>query len=410
MTEQSEVGRRTTDGEQRAPVQARPVTVMLVCGEPSGDRLGAELMVALKTLAGDAVRIVGVGGPAMAAHGLQSIFPLDDTAVMGLREVVPRIPAILRRVRQATDFAVRTVPDAVVCIDSPDFTHRIAKRLKRIAPQIRTVNYAPPQVWASRSYRARKMARYFDLVLALLPFEAPFFSAHGLRAEFVGNPVIERAGQMRGGEALRKRLNIPPEATVLVLLPGSRMNEVRLLIPPTRDAVARLRAKIPDLVCLLPTVDHVNSYVREHTRDWPAPLHIVRSDVDRYAAFDAARAAIAASGTVTTELALSGTPMVVVYRLGALTYRLVRPWVQVRYIALTNILLDRPAVPELIQNACTGEAIARAVLPLLRNEETRLRQQRDLAEAAAKLGLGGEPPSQRAARALLDFVWEVHSP
>src|SRR5437588_11064033 len=159
--------------------EQRPLTLMLVCGEPSGDRLGAELMAAIKSLDPD-VCMVGVGGSAMTAQGLHSLFPLEDTAVMGLREVVPRIPAILRRVREAADYAMRLSPDAVVLIDSPDFTHRIAQRLKRLAPHIRTVNYAAPQVWASRSYRARKMANYFDLVLALLPFESGFFEAHGL--------------------------------------------------------------------------------------------------------------------------------------------------------------------------------------------------------------------------------------
>jgi len=383
-----------------------PLTLMLVCGEPSGDRLGAELMAALRSLAGADIRIVGVGGRAMAAQGLESLFPLDDTAVMGLREVVPRIPAILRRVRQAVDFAVRTRPAAVVLIDSPDFTHRIARRLKRIAPHIRTVNYAAPQVWASRSWRARKMGRYFDLVLALLPFEAPFFEAHGLRAVFVGHPAIERAAAMTGGEALRARLGIAPGAPLLAILPGSRMNEVRLLLPPFREAVANLRRAVADIVCAIPAVDHVSRYMHEHTRDWPSPLHILDNDPDKFAAFDAARAAIAASGTVTTELALAGTPMVVGYRLGALTYALVRPFVRVRFITLANILLDRPAVPELIQGACTGAALASAALPLLCDEAARAGQKRDLAEAMSKLGVGGEAPSLRAARALLTFARE----
>jgi len=171
---------------------AKPLTLMLVCGEPSGDQLGAQLMAAFKTIAGDGVKIVGVGGEAMAAQGLKSLYPLDATAVMGLHEVVPRIPAILRRVGEAADFARDTRPDAVVLIDSPDFTHRIARRLKAIAPRIPTINYVAPQVWASRAYRARAMARYFDMVLALLPFEAPFFEGYGLRSVFVGHPAIER--------------------------------------------------------------------------------------------------------------------------------------------------------------------------------------------------------------------------
>lgn len=381
----------------------RPFRLMFVCGEPSGDRLGAELMAGIHALSAD-VQIVGVGGPAMAAQGLHSLFPLDDTAVMGLREVVPRIPAILRRVREAADYAMRNSPDAVVLIDSPDFTHRIAQRLKRLAPHIPTVNYAAPQVWASRSYRARKMAHYFDLVLALLPFEAKFFEAHGLRAVFVGHPVIERATLMKGGDVLRARLGIAPGAPVLAILPGSRMNEVRLLLPPFREAVALLRAKVPDLVCVLPTVDHVSAYVREHARNWPSPLHIVEGDVDKFSAFDAATAALAASGTATTELALAGTPMVVAYRLGALTYALARPFVNVRYITLANILLDRPAVPEFIQSACTGTVLADALSQLLANAEARDHQKRDLAEAVKKLGVGGDRPSIRAARALLEFA------
>ena len=381
----------------------RPLTLMLVCGEPSGDRLGAELMAAIRSLAPDA-RIVGVGGPAMTTEGLSSLFPLNDTAVMGLREVVPRIPAILRRVREAADYAVLHKPDAVVLIDSPDFTHRIAQRLKRVAPELRTLNYAAPQVWASRPYRARKMARYFDLVLALLPFEAQFFEAHGLRAIFVGHPVVERAAQIKGGAGLRERLGIAPSVPLLAVLPGSRMNEVRLLLPPFREAVARLCNSIPDLVSVLPVVDHVAPYVRGQVRDWPSPLHIVEGDADKFAALDAADVALAASGTVTTELALAGTPMVVAYRLGALTYALVRPFVSVKFITLANILLDRPAVPEFVQRACTGEALAGALLPLFTSAEARARQTRDLAEAVQKLGLGGERPSLRAARALLDFA------
>jgi len=384
----------------------QPLTLMLVCGEPSGDQIGAELMAGLKVLAGANIRFVGVGGTAMAAQGLETLFPLDDTAVMGLREVVPRIPAILRRVRQTVDFAARTRPDAVVLIDSPDFTHRIAQRLRRIAPDVRTVNYVAPQVWASRSYRAKKMSRYFDLVLALLPFEAAFFQEHGVRAVFVGHPVIERQARMRGGEALRARLDISPDAPVLALLPGSRMNEVRLLLPPFRAAVALLRREIPNLVSVLSTVAHVGGFVREQTHGWPSPLHILDSDEQRFASFGAAQAAMAASGTVTTELALAGTPMVAAYRLGSLTYALVRPFVRVRFITLANILLDRPAVPELIQRECTGPLLARAVLPLLLDQSARERQKRDLAEAMAKLGLGGESPSLRAARALLDFAQE----
>jgi lipid-A-disaccharide synthase len=388
----------------QSDLSLRPPTLMLVCGEPSGDQLGGELMAGLRAIAGEALTVVGVGGPAMAAQGLKSLFPLDDTAVMGLREVVPRIPAILRRVRQASDFALSLNPDAVVLIDSPDFTHRIAQRIKRFNPSIPTVNYVAPQVWASRQYRGRRMARYFDLVLALLPFEVPFFEANGLHAVFVGHPVIERVSRMTGGEALRARLGIGPAAPLLAVLPGSRLNEVRLLLPRFRDAVEIVARDFPDLVCVLPTVAHVRHVVRGASEGWPVPVHVLEDDADKFAAFKAADVALAASGTVTTELALAGTPMVVAYRLGWLTYALARPFISVRFITLANIILDRAAVPEFVQANCTGEALAAAILALLHDPEKRTRQRSDLADAMTSLGVGGEPPSRRAARAILEFV------
>lgn len=383
-----------------------PLTLMLVCGEPSGDQLGAELMQGVRALGGENIRIVGVGGPAMAMQGLKSLFPLDATAVMGLREVVPRIPEILGRVRIASDYALALKPDALVCIDSPDFTHRIARRVKRANPGIPTVNYVAPQIWASRQYRARAMARYFDLVLALFPFEVSFFEGHGIHAAFVGHPVIERAAHMTGGDDLRARLGIGFDAPLLVVLPGSRMSEVTLLLPVFREAVASLVQSLPGLVCVLPTVSTVAAKVRALTQDWPVPLHILDSAADKFASFDAADAALAATGTVTTEIALAGTPMVTAYKLGWLTYALARPFISAKYATLVNILLDREAVPEFIQSRCKPEALSDALLKLFKNPDARAAQIRDLDEAMNLLGAGEEPPSLRAARTLLAFAWE----
>lgn len=377
--------------------------VMLVCGEPSGDQLGGQLMRALKTLAPD-IEITGVGGPAMAREGLNSLFSLDATAVMGLREVVPAIPRILRRVRQATDFAIATRPDAVVLIDSPDFTHRIAHAIKKRDPSIRTVNYVAPQVWASRSYRARQMAKDFDLVLALFPFEVPFLRRYGLSAEFVGHPVIERAARMTGGEALRTRLGLSSNTKLLALLPGSRSSEIRFILPVFRQAVGLLAGRIPGLVTVLPTVPHVAGKVRAATENWPTPLHILESEADKYAAFDAADVALAASGTVTAELALARTPLVVGYRVGGLTFALSSLIMNVKYITLANILLEREAVPEFLQGRMTPQALAKSVERLLRDETARAAQIADLDEFARLLGEGTEAPSLRAARALLNFV------
>jgi len=377
---------------------------MLVCGEPSGDALGAQLMAGIKQLAGDRVRFSGVGGLAMGALGFQSLYPLDTTAVMGLREVVPAIPAILRHVKQAVDFAVQTKPDAVVVIDSPDFTHRVAQGIKKRDPSIRTVDYVAPQVWASRAYRARKMARYFDLVLALFPFEVPFFEKYGLKAAFVGHPVVERAAKVGGGEALRARLGIAPGAQLLALLPGSRTSEIRFILPQFRAALEILTRKIPGLVTVLPTVPHVADKVAAATANWPTPLHIVESEAEKYAAFDAADVALAASGTVTAELALARTPMVVGYKVGGLTFFLSKFLMTVTHITLINIILGREAVPEFLQSRCTPQNLAQAVARLFADTEARAAQKAAMAEFAHALGADEEPPSLRAARTLLAFV------
>ncbi|MBN9590162.1 MAG: lipid-A-disaccharide synthase [Alphaproteobacteria bacterium] len=380
------------------------LNIMLVCGEPSGDLLGAQLMAGLKALAGDRIGFCGVGGAAMAREGLKSLYPLDATAVMGLREVVPAIPRILRHVRIAVNFALETRPDVVVVIDSPDFTHRVARGIRKRDPSIRTVDYVAPQVWASRPYRARAMARYFDLVLALLPFEPAFFEKYGLKTVFVGHPAVERRVRMSGGEVLRAELGIGADAPVLALLPGSRSNEIRFMLPPFRETVEILARRVPGLVTLLPTVPHVAARVRAGTQGWPTPLHIIESEAEKYRAFDAATAALAASGTVTTELALARTPLVAAYRLGWLTYRLMNPLITVRHMTLVDILLDRMAVPEFYQGGARPEAMADALVPLLTDARARAAQIADLDEATHLLGKDDESPSLRAAQALLEFV------
>jgi len=379
---------------------------MLVCGEPSGDALGGQLMAALKDLAGSRIKIVGVGGEAMKAQGLQPLFGLEATSVTGLQEVISHIPEILRRVKRAADYAIETKPDAVVLIDSPDFTHRIAQRIKRLAPDLKTINYVAPQVWATRAYRARKMAKYFDLVLALLPFEPPFFAGYGLKAVFVGHPALERGAKMVGGDAFRARHGIPADAPLLAVLPGSRNNEVKALLPVFAETVRLLAARIPGLHTVLPTVPHVAARVREGTAIWPAPLTLVEGEAEKFAAFDAADAALAASGTVTTELALAKTPMVVAYILGALTALIYRPLIRVKYYTLVNLILDRLAVPELMQENCQPRLLADAVAPLLTDPAASAAQLADLEKALALMGAGAENPSRRAAQAILEFLGE----
>lgn len=378
---------------------ARPLTIMLVAGEPSGDALGGQLIEGLKAVSDRRIRIIGVGGEHMRAAGLQSLFSLDDTSVMGLREVVPRVPRILQRVRQAADLAVRLQPDVAVMIDSPDFTHRVAKRIKRLAPRIRLANYVAPQVWASRPKRAQAMAKYFDHVLCLLPFEVPFFEKAGLAATFVGHPVIERAPPPGLGVAFRARHGISEGQKLLAVLPGSRLSEVRFLAPVFKEAVALTEQRTGPLKIVVPTVPTVARRVRDEFGKW-RPGVIVTDDLkEKWAAFDAADAALAASGTVSTELALASTPMVIGYRVGAVTAQIARQLMTLpAHITLINLILNRRAIPEFVQENCTPENLARELVALLTNPSARMAQVVSSGEAVKALGLGDERPSLRAAR------------
>lgn len=383
--------------------ESKPLTVMLVAGEPSGDAIGAELMTALRK-AHPGIVLTGVGGPAMRRQGLTSLFDIADLTVMGIREVLPRLAGIFRRMGEVAAFALRTKPDAVVLIDSGDFNHRVAKRIRKRDRTIPLIKYVSPQVWASRPGRAKALARSFDEVLCLLPFEPAFFAKYGLPATFVGHPVAERAFLMTGGEALRVRLGIPAEGKLLCVLPGSRRAEVKYLLQPFRETVARVVARVPGLHCVLPLVPGVAARVREGCHDWPAPLHFVEGDADKFAAFDASDAALAASGTVATELAVAGCPMIVGYRMGNLTVAIWRRLIKVKYATIANLILDREAVPEFLQQDLKPEPMADALVRLLTDREAAAAQRRDLASAADALGINDLKPASRAAERVLAVI------
>ncbi len=381
----------------------RLMTVMLVAGEPSGDAIGAELMMALRK-ARPGIVITGVGGPAMRRQGLVSLFDIADLTVMGIREVLPRLAGIMRRMREVASFALRTKPDAVVLIDSGDFNHRVAKRIRGHDNSIPLIKYVSPQIWASRPGRAKALARTFDEVLCLLPFEPAFYAAFGLPATFVGHPVAERAARMTGGAALRARLGIGPGQKILCVLPGSRRAEVNYLLGPFRETVARLATNVPGLHCVLPLVPGVAWRVRAGCADWPVPLHFLETDDDKFAAFDAADAALAASGTVATELAVAGCPMIVAYRMGRLTVAVWRRLIKVKFVTIANLILGREAVPEFIQEKLVPEAMADALARLLTDPAAAEAQRRDLALAADALGINDLKPAARAADRVLSVI------
>ena len=402
------------NGVQDPP--SRPPRIFVVAGEHSGDALGAKLIEALNSRCGSGAHgpvLAGVGGERMAEQGLQSLFPLADVIVMGPGAIVRRLPTLASRVYRTVDAAVAFEPDVVVIVDSPEFTHPIAKRIRKRLPHVPIVDYVSPSVWAWRPGRAHRMRAYVDHVLALLPFEP---EAHanlgGPPCTYVGHPLIERAAWIdsRDPAALAARLGLVPDRPILIVLPGSRASEVSRLMAPFGEAVALLSIRRPPFHVIIPTVASVRPMVEAASASWPVRPHIVAGEDDKFAAFRAARAALAASGTVTLELALAGTPMVVAYRVERLA-TLLRFLIKVPSIVLANLVLGENAFPELIQEDCTPERLAAALSEILDDTPAQSRQLAALAKIRPAMGLGADGtlsmlPSDAAARIVLDTIRE----
>lgn len=375
--------------------------IFLVAGEPSGDALGASLMAGLRRIAPN-VRFAGVGGERMAAQGLESLFPMAELAVMGLAEVLPRLPNLIRRIRQTAAEVERLRPAALVTIDAPDFCFRVAKRLK--GKGIPLIHYVAPTVWAWRPGRARKIAGFLDHLLALLPFEPPYFEREGLACTFVGHPVVEGGADRGDGARFRAAHGIPETVPLLCLLPGSRMGEVTRLLPVFGEAVDRLATVHSDLRVVLPTVPNVAAAVRAGVAGWKAPPLVVEGQEAKFDAFAACGAALAASGTVALELAMAGLPAVIAYRVNALTAWVARRLIRVRHVNLVNLLLDRPVVPELLQEECRPDRLAANLLVLFDDPVARRHQIEAAREAMGMLGLGGPSPGDRAAAVVFSVI------
>lgn len=378
---------------------ARPLRVAIVVGEESGDQLGGRLMMALKARA-PAIEFVGLGGHAMAAEGLASIFPLTDVTLMGFVQVIGGLRRVLARIRQAADAVIAAAPDVLVIVDSPDFTHRVARRVRAMRPELPIVDYVSPSVWAWRPGRAGAMRAYVDHVLALLPFEP---DAHrrlgGPACSFVGHPLAERIAELRPGPAeARRREEAPP---VLLLLPGSRDSEVRRLLPPFAGAVERLRARAGPLEVVIPTLPHLADELAVAIVGWPSKPRVLVDPAQKRAAFRVARAALAASGTVTLELALAGVPTVAAYRVAKVDELILRRLVKVSSVILANLVMGENVVPELLQQDCTPERLADALAPLLSDTPERRRQLAAFARLDAAMEIGTAFPSERAAEIVL---------
>jgi lipid-A-disaccharide synthase len=374
--------------------------IFLIATEESGDRLGANLMKVLRQRLGGAVRFEGIGGRAMAREGLTSLFPIEELSIIGLAAVVKQLPKILRLIKQTAVAVTEASPDILVIIDSPDFTHRVAKRVRAGDPKIPIVDYVSPSVWAWRPGRARAMLRYVDHVLALLPFEPEAYRRlRGPPCSFVGHPLTEQLAQLRPGPAERQRRDEPPP--VLLVLPGSRRSEIRHHMAVFGQALGRLNDAGVAFELLLPTMPHLQEAVAEALKAWPVQPRVVIGEKEKRAAFRIAHAALAKSGTVTLELALSGVPMVTAYRTGSAEAWILRRAIKVNSVILANLVIGDNVIPEFLQENCTPERLADALRDVLGDSAQRRTQLEAFAKIDQILSTGNLPPSARAADIVL---------
>ncbi|MCA6102729.1 lipid-A-disaccharide synthase [Bradyrhizobium australafricanum] len=381
----------------RSPSTARKI--FLIATEESGDRLGAALMQVLRQRLGDAVQFSGIGGRAMTAQGIAPLFPIEELSIMGFAAVVKQLPKILRLIRRTADAVLADAPDMLVIIDSPDFTHRVARRVRARNPNIPIVDYVSPSVWAWRPGRARAMRGYVDHVLALLPFEPEEYrKLQGPPCSYVGHPLTEQLASLRPNEDEQKRRDAQPP--VLLVLPGSRRSEIRHHLALFGTALGQLNKQTP-FELVLPTMPHLEAMVREGVASWPVVPRLAIGETEKRAAFRVARAALAKSGTVTLELALSGIPMVTAYRVGAAEAFILRRAIRVSSVILANLVIGSDIIPEFLQEDCTPDKLAAALGDVLADTPDRLRQLVGFATMDGKMSTGDQPPSVRAADIVL---------
>lgn len=375
--------------------------VYVVAGEASGDVLGARLIAALRARRPD-LAFAGIGGERMTEQGVASLFPMRELALMGLLEVLPNLRRLARRLREAAEDVAARRPAVVVTIDSPGFAMRLAGRVRPLG--IPLVHYVAPQVWAWRPGRVAKIRERVDRILALLPFELPFFEAAGIPVSFVGHPVLESGADAGDAARFRAAHGIAPGERVVVVMPGSRRMEATRLLPVFGEALRLAAARVPGLRPVVPVAGVVEGVVRAAAASWPVAPVLVASLGDKHDAFAAAEAGLIKSGTSSLELAVAGVPHVVAYRVNPVTAAIVRRLVQVPYASLVNLLNEAPVVPERLQENCTPPALAESLVRVLTDADAAAAQRVGFAAALAKLRPPQGRPSEAAAEAVLQVM------
>ena len=377
--------------------------IFLIATEESGDRLGSALMKVLRARLGDDVSFEGIGGSTMAGEGLVSLFPIEALSIIGFAAIPKKLPMILRRLAEATDAVLKAAPDILVIIDSPDFTHRVARRVRRRAPNIPIVDYVSPSVWAWRPGRARAMRSYVDHVLGLLPFEPEVHrQLGGPPCSYVGHPLIEQITSLRPNADEQTRRDASPP--VLLVLPGSRRSEIRHHMAIFGAALGLLQKQGVSFELILPTMPHLEQVIAIALKDWPVQPRVVVGEADKRAAFRIAHAALAKSGTSTLELAIAGVPMIAAYKGGNVEAWIARRVIRSASVILANLVVGENVVPEYIQQDCTAEKLAPALREVLADTPLRQRQVEAFARLDTIMATGKTSPSIGAAEIVIGML------
>ncbi len=376
--------------------------IMVVAAEASGDALGAGLIAELRHQAPDTgLTFFGVGGARMAEQGVISPFDISELSILGMLEAVKAYGRVMKRVRETVAYAQVERPDVVILVDSWGFTLRVANAIRKVMPQVKLIKYVGPQVWAARPGRAKTLAKSVDLLLALHPMDPPFFEAAGLKTIVVGNPALSIDLGDANPVAFRKRIGVGP---LLVVLLGSRPSEIKRLSPLFAETVARLRAVHPNLKLVMPVADTVRDLVERRIAEWPVKPVLVYGEADKHSAMQAATLALACSGTVSTELALAGCPMVIAYKVEPLTYWIYRRISTLKHVTMFNIMADKRIAPEFIQDEATVDNLVQAVDERLADKTLRDKQIAEQFASLDAMGRGQRPPAEKAAAAVLAFL------
>ena len=382
--------------------------IALIAGESSGDKLGAALIDGLDAILEQPADFIGVAGPRMMKRGMDSLFAMQELSVMGIVEILKQYPRLKRRLNETADYIIAQNPDVLITIDAPEFSLRLAEII-HAKSDIPTVHYVAPTVWAWRPKRADKMAHFIDHVLALFPFEPPLMQRAGMSCDFVGHPVVtDPIATNEEVAAFRDDFGIG-DAPLVLILPGSRNNEVSKLMAPFGETLALARQTMPDLQCVLPAAPHVVGAVQEAVQNWPIrpivldhrELGETTYEVTKRAAFRAADVALAASGTVSLELAANDTPMVIAYDMGWLSRQIIGRMLITDTVTLVNLVTDTRVIPEFIGKNCRADLIAPALLESLIAPQGQLRALRDTMD---KLGRGAPSPGTQAAGSVIRFL------